>query len=224
MLDRTASKKALITLFRRRPIVDLNTLCCALNTTSRMSVFRRLKETSYLSSYTHRGGCYTLTDIPQFDDYVLWFNQGGVGFSRAGTLKATLVELIDSIDGGYTHRELEQVLRIRVHNTLVRLIRDHRIGREHIEKVYLYVRAEPERAATQVAKRRERMAAAAEMIELPDITVIEVLLEVVRAGKINIAPIVVVERLHVRGVPVTTGQVELVFVRYGIEKKRRVRA
>lgn len=222
MLDRPASKNALRELFRRQPVIDLDTLYRALNTTSRMSVFRRLKDMGYLSSYTHRGAYYSVTDIPDFDEYGLWFHHG-VGFSRAGTLKATLVEQVEAAEGGHTHRELEARLRIRVQNTLIRLIREHRLGRERLDRLYLYVSAEAKRAAEQVAKRRQRRATALEPIELPDTTVIEVLLEVVCAGTVVIAPAVVAERLRARGVLVTSEQAERVYSHYGIAVKKTVR-
>lgn len=222
MLDRPASKKALVKLFRGQPVVDLDTLCRVLNTTSRMSVFRRLKDVGYLSSYTHRGAYYSVTDVPDFDEYGLWFHQG-VGFSRAGTLKTTLVEQVDSAEEGHTHRELEARLRIRVQNTLIWLIREHRLGRERVDSLYLYVSAEAKRAAEQVAKRRQRMTTAVERIELPDTTVIEVLLEVVGAGTVVVAAAVVAERLRSRGVLVTSEQAERVYSYYGVAVKKTVR-
>ena len=43
MLDKVASARALKRFFRRFPVADLNTLSRTLDTESRMSVFRRLK-------------------------------------------------------------------------------------------------------------------------------------------------------------------------------------
>ena len=95
MLDKVASAKALKRLFRRFPVADLNTLSRTLDTESRMSVFRRLKTFGYFSSYTHAGSFYTLSHIPQFDDYGLWMHQG-IGFSKEGTLKATLLKMVET--------------------------------------------------------------------------------------------------------------------------------
>ena len=55
MLDKVASVRALKRLFRRFPVADLNTLSRTLDTRSRMSIFRRLKDFGYFSSYTHAG-------------------------------------------------------------------------------------------------------------------------------------------------------------------------
>ena len=56
-----------------------------------MSVFRRLRELGYLSSYTHNGRYYTLAGVPDFDENGLWFHRG-IGFSQVGTLKETAAQ------------------------------------------------------------------------------------------------------------------------------------
>src|SRR4030042_1109795 len=99
MLDQVASKKALKGLFRRVSVADLDTLSRTLQTKSRMSIFRRLKDIGYYSSYTHAGGFYTLAHIPQFDEYGLWLHQG-IGFSKAGTQKATVLKLVETAPSG----------------------------------------------------------------------------------------------------------------------------
>ena len=89
MLDPDASRLALERLFAHRPVADLVQLGRALGTRSRMSMFRRLSSLGYLSSYTHTGRFYTLVSIPAFDADGLWRYEG-IGFSRDGTLKATV--------------------------------------------------------------------------------------------------------------------------------------
>ena len=153
MIDKADSDKALQRLFRRFKVVDMNALFKTLKTKSRMSIFRRLKEVSYLSSYTHTGRYYTLAHIPQFDNHGLWFHQS-VGFSQYGTLKSTIVELVDRSSAGLTHLELNHILRIRTHNTLLNLVRERRVSRQRLEKAFLYVGVDPDKAALQEAKRR----------------------------------------------------------------------
>ena len=65
---------------------------------------------------------------------------------------------------------------MRVHNTLLSLVREGCIGRERIGRVYLYVSADPERAAQQVKERQELSASLAMMLRVPtDEEVVEVL-------------------------------------------------
>ena len=89
MLSRDASVQAVRALFQKRPVTHLEVLFHALDTRSRMSVFRRLRDMGYFTSYTHNGRYYTLADIPEFDEYGLWRYQE-VGFSQHGTLRATV--------------------------------------------------------------------------------------------------------------------------------------
>lgn len=208
-------------LVRRSHVVTLEDLYTALDTRSRMTVFRRLRMVDYLTSFTHGGRYYTLIDVPQFDDNGLWFFQG-IGFSHAGTLKSTLVKLVVAADAGHTHNELQALLHVRVHNALLGLVRDQLISRERIEKLYLYVSAAAKRAAAQTRRRRELFAGAAETVtEVPVVLVIEVLLELVREGPVLTAPSVVAKRLGARGISATVDQVKQVFASHGLATSKK---
>jgi hypothetical protein len=189
-----------------------------------MSIFRRLKEIGYFSSYTHAGSFYTLAYIPQFDDYGLWIYQG-VGFSKEGTLKATVLKLIETAPSGFTHTELNHLLRVKVHNALLSLVREGHIRREHIEQAYLYISTEHAEAADQISLRRMQLAKSDKGIEiLPVTTVIEVLIEIIHAGKLRVAPRFISQRLAARGFPVTTNQIEQVFAQYDIDTLKKTTA
>lgn len=221
MLKKSESIRALKRLFRRFPVVDLETLSQTLQTGSRMSIFRRLREIGYFSSYTHTGRYYTLAHIPQFDDYGLWLHQG-IGFSQFGSLKATIVELVNRSPIGHTHMELNNLLRIRVHNTLLSVVREKRISRQRFEKAFLYLSAEPDHAREQICRRTEQLADSQKAIpDIPITTVIEVLIEALHAGQVRIAPLVVAKRLCARGVPVSEEQVERIFTQYGIKTQKK---
>jgi hypothetical protein len=90
---------ALQKCIRRRRVVDLEELFCALGTRSRMTVFRRLKMAGYRSSFTHAGRFYTLFDIPVFDELGLWFHRDA-GFSLAGNLKESVAWHIEESPNG----------------------------------------------------------------------------------------------------------------------------
>lgn len=224
MLDKVASARALKRFFRRFPVADLNTLSRTLDTESRMSVFRRLKNFGYFSSYTHAGSFYTLGHIPQFDDYGLWMHQG-IGFSKEGTLKSTLLKLVETAPSGFTHTELKHLLRVKVHNTLLGLVGEERIGREHIEKAYLYVSADTGKALEQISRRRMLLAESDKGTNiLPITTVIDVLIETIHAGKLRVAPRLISRRLAARGCSVTARQVEQIFGQYGIVALKKTAA
>src|ERR1017187_6910054 len=72
----------------------------ALGTSIELTVFRKLKQLHYLSSYTHRGSFYTLPGIARFDALGLWPFQD-VWFSSHGTLLATAEALVRHSPRGY---------------------------------------------------------------------------------------------------------------------------
>ena len=214
------ARRALTRLFQRRRVVDLKAVLAALRSFSPMTAFRRLSELGYLSSYSHTGRYYTLPDIPQFDADGLWLHEG-VGFSRHGTLKDTVPVLVDRFDGGMFHRELRTRLQVRVHNTLLDLVRAKRLVRESIADEYLYVSPDPRRASAQMARRREIGAyVVAAPVPSPPTLVIEILLEVIHVAGIRGDPEAVAARLTARGVVVGVEQVHEVFRRHGLPGKK----
>jgi len=216
MLNLEDSIQALTALFRRHPIADLDTLLTTLKTQSRMSVFRRLSVIGYLTSYTHAGRFYTLRSIPTFDREDLWCYEG-ICFSRHGTLKSTVIHLVEQSDSGRTQHELQVRLRIRVHNTLLALVRQKRIGRELWGGQYLYVSGYKERASAQLALRRT-WADSGTALEVATSAVIDVLLDLVRSAGMQVDAMSVSERLGARGVVVTPEQVEEILSRHGVKK------
>lgn len=224
MLTPTDSIKALTVLFRSRPVADLATLYATLETKSRMSVFRRLSAVGYLSSYSHAGRFYTLSEIPRFDRDGLWCCQG-VCFSRHGSLKSTVAHMVEGAEAGSTHHELQVRLRVRVHNTLLDLVQEKRIGREPMAGQYLYVSADAGRAGSQLALRRRQLEGApGAAVEVPASLVIEVLLDLVQGAGVRLDAGCVAERLSARGIAVTADQVEGICSLHGVKKTARSRS
>lgn len=224
MLSPEHSRRALRLLFRQRRIADLPLLMRTLQTDWSMSVFRRLQPLGYMSSYNHAGRYYTLDDIPDFDADGLWQHQG-VFFSKHGTLKATTAHLVEIAEAGRMHEELEAVLRVRVHNTLLDLVKGKRIGREVLRGVFLYVSADRARASVQIARREQfRDAAPQRVRETGQPLVIEILLEIIRGARLVTDPVDVTARLQVRGIEATVDQVDAIFHQHGLKKTRAPRS
>jgi len=183
---------------------------------SRRSLFRDLTSVGYRTSFTHTGRYYTLEELPSFDALGLWFYRD-VGFSRAGTLKQTITGLVEQAHDGRSHAELRDVLRVRVHNTLLGLVAEGRLGRERVGKVHLYVNAHPDRGTEQIRRRRDNIATLAEALRAPtDEEIVEVLVETLRAAPEIPAPDLVVRRLIARGVRLEPRHVEQVFEAHGL--------
>jgi len=227
MLSPEESKKALYKLFRKRYVSDLDQLFHVLETNSRMSVFRRLKLIGYLTSFTDAGRYYTLGDIPSFDSWGLWFYQG-IGFSKAGTLKATVVEIVHSSSAGMTPKELLHLLKIRIpntlHNALHGLVKSNHISRHRLEGLCLYTNAHPDKEQIQIEARqvqRQRGVQLARPLSIE--TTIAVLVEALKAGQVIVSPSEIAARLAVRGLAVTVEQVNRIFSEYGIQAEKKPR-
>lgn len=218
MLSPDESRRALTRYFRKYRIANIETLFELLNTYSRMSVFRRISELGYHSSYSHAGRYYTLTGIPEFDMDGLWQFQG-VRFSAHGSLKATVRHLIDIAEAGRTHLDLQLCLGVRVHNALLSLVQGRHIGRERVGGQYLYISVEPKVAALQITTCREKeLAVSKETGSAGTTIVIEVLLEVIRGARIRPDAEVIAARLVARGLPVTNSSVRAILEEHGVKK------
>lgn len=137
---------------RRETIATLQQLKHALNTTSTMTVFRKLKTLGYRSSYSHRGKFYTLKEIPHFDDQGLW-SFHWVWFSKYGNLIETARQFVEKSQAGYTVSELEELLHVECKAALLKLHQQSHLARKSIEGLYVYFSAE---AAQQGPQRLER--------------------------------------------------------------------
>lgn len=214
-----AATKRLRRLFSRNPISDLPALKRALGVSSRTTVFHALSAVGYRSSYSHAGRYYTLANIPRFDDDGLWAH-GAALFSRDKTLRATLLRLIVQAPAGKTHAELQGQLRLKVHNTLLDLVTDKQIGRAELEGLYLYVSADAPRAKTQTEARRHLRPAPSPppaSLSEPE-AIIEILLAVIHHPEEELGGIV--SLLRRQGQAISREQVELVWARYGLGKKK----
>jgi hypothetical protein len=208
--------KRMIHLFRRNPVLDMSAILKAFPDRSRCSIFRDLKEIGYLSSYNQSGQFFTLTDLPRFDSDGLWQHQG-VFFSRHGNLKATVTHLVRTADAGKTHHELKDLLHVRVHNTLLDLVRQNEIAREELDKLFLYVHVDFKVRAEQIAKRREQDQIEHRPLPLGPFEIIEVLLDVIHHGEQK--PEGIVAHLRAKGIGVTFEQVLKIFACYDLGKK-----
>lgn len=123
-----------------------------LGTKSYKTALRKMKQLSYLSSYSHGGAYYTLQSIARFDMRGLWSYEG-VHFSKLGTLMSTVAHFVSTSEDGYFARELEQLLHVGVKMTLARLIENGAIDRERVNNRFLYCSTDSEIRKQQLLTR-----------------------------------------------------------------------
>ncbi len=103
--------EALAELIRAQKIATMGQLADTLGTDVKRTVFRKLKELGYRTSYSHRGSYYTLDDVADFDDDGLW-SYRSVWFSTHGTLLATVEAMVDAGELGHFLDELDNMLHV----------------------------------------------------------------------------------------------------------------
>jgi len=216
------SPDVLLKLFTQETVVDLPAIQEALGGVTAMTAFRHLRRVPYRRSYNHNGGYYCLYEPSRCDRLGIW-SVGDVHFSKDGSLKATVRRLVCEAAVGATHRELTDWLRVRVHNTLLSLVRGGEVSREQVAAVYVYLHTESAIREEQLVRRREQVgtrqsdAHIAGDTDLDDAVVIQVLLTLIRHP--GSGPTQVVRRLSGHAPPITSQQIRAVFTRYNLGKK-----
>jgi len=145
--------EALFRRFRRQTIVTMVDLKAALGTRVDMTVFRKLREIPYLSSYSHSGKFYTLRERAEFDARGLWSYQD-VRFSRFGSLLDTAERFVAASERGCFAPELAEELQVEVKEPLLKLVRAERLAREEVAGLYLYCSPDAPRRRQQLLARR----------------------------------------------------------------------
>ena len=136
-------------VLRRTKMATMPELKKALGTEVDVTVFRKLKQLSYRTSYSHRGSYYTLDETARFDENGLW-SFHSVWFSRQGTLLATAESLVAASEGGYFVEELDHLLHVGTKEPLLRLVQQKQIAREPVSGLYLYCSIDPARRRRQI--------------------------------------------------------------------------
>ena len=213
------AQKKVENLLRKCRVVTMSDLCAVIGSSSRMTVFRRLRQIEYVTSYTHAGRYYTLYDIARFDSDGIWFYDD-IGFSQNGSLKNTVIYLVDGSDAGKFHFDLERQLRVRVHNVLLDLVKTKQIERIKFAGQYLYLSTDKARSTKQNQQRDKLPMQARRLpVFISEPLVIEIMVEVIRQSKRHPRADQVASALAIRGLPIAEKDVMAVFDQYDIEKK-----
>ena len=146
------SARELENLFEQRRVCTFSQLAQALGTESRMTVFRKLAELPYLTSYSHRGKYYTLRGTCRFDGSGLWSHRG-IWFSTYGTLLETSRRFVERAPAGYSAKELDNAVHVQTRQTLLALLHRQAIEREKIGGTFIYLALESTQRQRQITAR-----------------------------------------------------------------------
>lgn len=205
----------LVETFRPPRILTLDQLCQRLRS-SRSTVIRRLNEHGYYSSYNRSGKFLTLDKVADFDSRGLW-SWKTARFSRQGTLRETVNFFVQESKQGMTHQELASLLGVRTHNTLLKLVQERQIHRERLGATFVYLSRKVSVRKEQVRRRRSLLI----QPKKPQPTsrqIIATLLELVKHPKAQREQILV--RCQRAGVSMRREQIDTIFEKYDLDKKR----
>jgi hypothetical protein len=146
------SARDLQRLLQQRTVCTFEQLAEALGTESRMTVFRKLAELPYLTSYSHRGKYYTLRSSCRFDASGLWSHRG-IWFSTDGTLLDTSKRFVEQAPAGYSAGELDDALHVETRQSLLHLVHRQLIERQRFAGAFIYFAMDQERRQGQVSAR-----------------------------------------------------------------------
>jgi hypothetical protein len=139
----------------RNKIATMEQLKKVLGTDVNMTVIRKLKELSYISSYSNRGKYYTLDEIAEFDKRGLWSFETAM-FSRYGTLVNTVKAFVEGSEDGFSTGELEMLLKVDPKESLLNLFRKEEIYREKLSGKYVYFSSDSQNKKRQILLRKDR--------------------------------------------------------------------
>jgi hypothetical protein len=137
---------------QQRTVCTFEQLADALGTSSRMTVFRKLAELTYLTSYSHRGKYYTLRSSCEFDPSGLWSHRG-IWFSSDGTLLDTSKRFVEQAPAGYSANELDNALHVQTRQSLLQLVHKQLISRQRIGEAFIYFALDQVRRQRQISAR-----------------------------------------------------------------------
>jgi len=127
---------------RRSKIATMPDMKKALGTEVDVTVFRKLKQLAYRTSYSHRGSYYMLDETAHFDQNGLWSFQS-VWFSRHGTLLDTAQAFVENSSAGRFAEELDHLLHVGTKEPLLKLLQHGRVARQPVAGLYLYCSTNP---------------------------------------------------------------------------------
>lgn len=211
---KTEHDQETIKAFKQQKVLTIIVLCTLLHC-SIATIRRRLKEWSAISSYNKSGRYYTLPSIPKFNKKGLWKHQG-IFFSKHGTLKNTVIHLVQISSRGLSNSELEKILGINPNSYLPQYKQLAGVKREKHKRQVVYFAAD-EKAYQQ--QKQNRFPPEPTALKLPpDALGIIVLVELVKNPNKTVAELS--NMLRREGYKIDVDMIENFFKHHGLTKKK----
>ncbi len=152
-----------IRMFKRRTVMTVLELSARMDC-SIPTIRKRLSRWRVYTSYNKNGRYYVLPDIPRFDEHGLW-DYRGIRFSRFGTLKQTIIQLVTGSEQGLSASEIGTLVRGDPRSFMLQFKDVPEVRREKIEGTYIYFGGDT--TEYRVQKEKREAAAAERALHLP---------------------------------------------------------
>jgi|TARA_B100000315_G_scaffold254277_1_gene294987 hypothetical protein len=211
---KTERDQQTIKAFKQHKVLTFVALCSLLQL-SIATVRRRLRDWSALSSYNKSGQYYTLPLIPEFNKQGLWKHEG-VFFSKHGTLKNTVIHLVQISKRGLSNSELEEILGVNTNSYLPQVKQLAGVRREKHSRQVVYFAADKELYKQQKQNRFPPEPAALKLP--PDAITIIILVQLVKHP--GSSPEQLSEILRRESYEIDAVMIDNLFERHGLKKNR----
>jgi hypothetical protein len=213
-------KKQLIDLLFKKKIITMpqmiNEIGC-----SRFTLLRNLKsyKHGYITSYNFNAKYYTLTDIPEFDNYGLWTFQD-VKFSKYGSLTNTIIQLIVHSPKGLEIEEIEEILSVNVAPIVTKLFQQGYINREKIGGIFFYFNHSKSEMEKQLKKRQNEKREKISLLLPEPERIIAVLVDFIQHPQSQSQLFEIYHRLSTKGIKISHDEIKAIFLYYNLNKKK----
>ncbi len=208
-------EKQVLQKFRTRKVLTVDQLKSLLHC-SVPTVRNRLHAWGTLTSYNHNGRFYTLADIPQFDEHGLWGCKG-VRFSRFGTLKETVAQLVENSPQGLSSAELGDLLGLDPRSFMNHYKDLPALQREKFQGRYIYLSADGQVGSAQRALREEALERQS-LQRISDHDALWVFADFIKHPRAKLESRVA--RLRRQGIPVDTDAITALLQLHGLSEKK----
>lgn len=205
-------------LFKKNIVMDIDDLMKQ-TSSSRITVFRNLKEIGYTTSYNRNGKYYTLLEIAKFNESGI-FDHKGILFFMDGGIQELVIKEIDSSEKGYTAEELSNKIRTRVSNQLHQFVRKNLLIRKKYADFYVYYSIDDTTQQKQISNREKelKIPSTKEDFEISsEKKTIRILLKIIQNP--NTQPHEIGNILCQEGLKISDSFIQNIFEKYDIQKK-----
>jgi len=183
------------------------------------TLFDKLREYGYYTSYNFNGQYITLKEIPLFDDNGIWeYKQAR--FSKWRNVEETICHIVDKSPAGLTPIEITEILQIRTHNQLLKCRRKGLLISKRYGRSQVYYSVYEETQKHQMKEREAMMKRSPTPIKLKplsDKTIIDILLVMLKHHETK--PENIISILASEGKKISERSIKWVIEEYEIEKK-----